>query len=119
MFGIRLKEIRNWFKLSQSEFANKLSVDKTWISLLENNKREPGARLINDVCKIFSVSETWLLTGNDEMFEPEAQNALLLKSVMEILNDKNPETIILVEKLIKLKDSDFKALGVLIDRLSE
>ncbi|WP_297439382.1 helix-turn-helix domain-containing protein [uncultured Clostridium sp.] len=119
MFGTRLKKIRTWFKLSQSEFADKLGVDKTWISLLENNKRDPGNRLIRDICDMFAINEIWILTGKEEMFKPEAQNALLLKNILELLNTKDSETIELVEKLIKLKEPDFKTLKTLIERLSE
>ena len=56
----RIKLIRESVRLSQSEFAEKLNLKRNSISLMEGGKRNPSNRTINDICKVFNVSEEWL-----------------------------------------------------------
>ena len=118
MISNRIKEVRKYFSLSQNDFAIKLGIDKSWVSLIETNKRSPGSRFIRDICKIFSVNENWLLDNTGTMFNSTAEKDLLLQSIMLKLDNQDTQTISMVEKLISLSDLDFKIISNLVDRLS-
>lgn len=64
----RLKELRKSLRLSQSEFGTKLGVGNTAISKIENGERGLTDTLIKLICTEFEVSESWLRTGEGEMF---------------------------------------------------
>lgn len=64
----RITLVRNNVGKSQEEFGSILGVTKSTISLLETKKREPSERIIRDICREFNVNETWLRTGEGEMF---------------------------------------------------
>ena len=113
----KIKAVRKYFNLSQNDFAIKLGIDKSWISLIENNKRSPGNRLIRDICKIFSVNESWLINATGDMFNSTSEKDLLLQSIMLKLDNQDTQTISMVEKLISLNDLDFKIISNLVDRL--
>ncbi|MEK4425135.1 helix-turn-helix domain-containing protein [Solibacillus sp. FSL K6-1523] len=64
----RLKEIREYHKLNQSDFAKSLGMGQSTLAMLEVGKRELLDRHIKTVCSIYNVNETWLRTGIGEMF---------------------------------------------------
>ena len=72
----RIKELRkNYLKLSQAAFGERLGVNRDVINNIENNrlaKPEQKLSLIKLMCKEFSVNEEWLLNGTEPMIkEPD------------------------------------------------
>ena len=72
----RIKLIRESVRLSQSEFAEKLNLKRNSISLMEGGKRNPSNRTINDICKVFNVSEEWLRTGEGSMISNDVSSTM-------------------------------------------
>lgn len=67
--GIRLKTLRKEvFKLTQEAFSKVLRVDRSHIANLEKDNKQPSESLVRHICLEFGVSETWLKTGEGEMF---------------------------------------------------
>lgn len=65
----RLKAIRLAINLSQEEFGSNIGIkSRAHISSLENGTRNITDRIINDICREYSVSEQWLRTGEGNMF---------------------------------------------------
>lgn len=85
----RLKEIRmSSDSKSLKEFALRLGVSDSSISLLENGKRNITDQMVKSICREFNVSESWFRTGEGEMYEevlPLDEKALLFS---DILNQK-------------------------------
>ena len=98
----RIRAIRKALKLNQVEFAERLGMKSTALSMIEvgdNTLTEKNIRLI---CMTFNINEKWLRTGKGEMFAaspyeqefftiynnllPETQKALLqlAKDLLEI-----------------------------------
>lgn len=50
------------------EFAKRLKLSPPYISELCSGKTQPSDRTISDICREFNISETWLRTGEGEMF---------------------------------------------------
>lgn len=67
---LRLKELRNSLKLSQSEFATQIGMMQQQYSRYEKGEREPQLKHIRRICKTFNVSSDWLL-GIDTKKEDE------------------------------------------------
>ena len=68
--GERIKELRKYLDLTMEKFGERLGVGKTAISKLENNERNLTDQMAISICREFNVNETWLRTGEGEMFEP-------------------------------------------------
>lgn len=72
----RIRELRkNYLRLSQTDFGNRLGVSRSVIKNIELNalaRPDQKLSLIKLICKEFSVNEDWLLNGNEPMFvEPD------------------------------------------------
>lgn len=63
----RIYQLRNYLKLTQQEFANKIGLSHGSISDIEKGKAPITDRTILLICNIFNVNEEWLRTGNGEM----------------------------------------------------
>jgi XRE family transcriptional regulator, master regulator for biofilm formation len=53
--GEKFKELRKARGYSQEAIADKLGVSKSFISLIESNKREPGPEFITKAAALFDV----------------------------------------------------------------
>lgn len=72
----RIKEIRKVLKINQTAFGDRLGVKQTTVANYENGSRQPIDAVISSICREFHVNETWLRTGEGEMFLPEVEDDL-------------------------------------------
>lgn len=66
--GERVKELRKQVNLTQQAFADRLNLKRNTVGSYEVNVVEPSDRTISDICREFNINETWLRTGEGEMF---------------------------------------------------
>ncbi len=66
----RIRKIRKELDLTQQEFASKIGTSQNVLANYETGRRNPSASVINNICKTFHVNETWLRTGEGEMYIP-------------------------------------------------
>ena len=59
----RIKELRTYLNLNQSEFGGKIGLAPSSLSDIENNKCSVNKRNIVAICSAFNVSEKWLTEG--------------------------------------------------------
>lgn len=67
LLGKRIKELRNKYKFTQTELAEKVGVTKSTIAAYENDSRQPSYEVLVKMAKVFKVSVDSLLldrTGN-------------------------------------------------------
>lgn len=96
----RIKELRKSLNLSQDEFGRKLGVTRGAITNIELNKTEPKELFLELICKVFSVNEQWLRTGEGQMFKPLTEQEKLLKYTALLMNDKDSAIATAIQTLI-------------------
>lgn len=57
------KIIRNYYGLSQAEFAEKIHMSPGFILNVETGKSKISEKTVNAVCDAFPINMRWLLTG--------------------------------------------------------
>lgn len=63
----RIREIRKKMGLNMEQFANRLGVTTSTVSMIESGKRNPSSPTIKAICREFHVNEEWLTNGEGEM----------------------------------------------------
>jgi hypothetical protein len=81
----RIKELRKAKGLTQFEFADKLKVSRSNIASYETGKNELSSAVISLICRTFSVSETWLRTGEGEMISDTAREEQIAAFMGDVL----------------------------------
>lgn len=119
----RITEVRKKFGLSQAEMADRLSLSRNFISLIENGNRVPSDRTITDICKEFGVNRVWLESGVGEPFQQlsrDEQIAEILSSAI-VNNDSARDRVIRALCLIpdEMFDEAEKILLEIADKLKK
>ena len=92
----RIREVREHFKLTQTEFGERLGVSRDVIGNIEYNRlknpkqKEPIIKLI---CSTFGVNELWLRSGEGEMFQAMTEDEELADYLGDVMNDE-PESFL-------------------------
>ena len=66
----RIKSIRKELKMSQNDFAKKLSVSRSAICKIESGENFPSEQTIRLICSEFNINEKWLREGIGEKYNP-------------------------------------------------
>lgn len=64
----RVKELREYLKLSQETFGKKIGVTRSSISNIEKGVRNMSEQTIKSICREYNVNYFWLTTGEGDMF---------------------------------------------------
>lgn len=87
----RIVDVRKKHNLTQGEFAERLGLTRNFISLVENGNRDPSDRTISDICREFNVSETWLRTGEGQMFTPVSRDDEIKAFLNDLMKAEKPD----------------------------
>lgn len=98
--GERIKEIRKELNLTMDKFGDRIGVKKSAISLIENGKNNVTDSNIKAICREFNVNETWLRTGEGEMFEELTEQQKIIKYTALLLKDKDSAIANAIQNLI-------------------
>ena len=109
----RISLIRKEARLTQEEFGARIGgLSRNYIWMLEKGDRVPSDRTISDICREFNVSETWLRTGEGEMFQPKSRNEELFEFAAKVA-DGDPGSIQaqLLAVMSRLTDEQWEVLA--------
>lgn len=85
----RIKDIRKAFKLTQTEFGERVGVKGNTVTGYETGIRTPSEAVVKAICREFGCSEEWLRTGSGEMFPPDDRDEIL-RSFGELAAERDP-----------------------------
>ena len=109
----RIKILREALGLSQAEFGEKLSLERSAISLIERKQRNATERCIKDICREFNVDYIWLTTGEGEMFTDSDDD--FIAKIDRIMTGEDDARKNFFKALINANDEDIIALQRIID----
>lgn len=116
----RIKELRKYLGLSQTEFGARLGIKQTTVAGYETGGRSPIDAVVSLICREFGVSENWLRTGEGEMFVQLSRDEEIAIFVGSVIGDENA---IFKRKFItmlsKLNENQWVLLEQMIDTLKE
>lgn len=87
----RIKAIRKILDLNQTDFGNKIGVKQGSVAAYESGSRFPLDSVIVSICREFNVNETWLRTGEGEMFVKLSRNDEIAAYIARIMKDEDAE----------------------------
>lgn len=112
----RIKQVRQHAGLSQAAFAEKISLSRNYVAMIEIGQREPSERTLNDICRIFGVDPTWLRTGEGEPFVPLSRSEELaaIFEKVEVGDDAKSQ---LIRAMARMPDEAFPAFAKFVEQL--
>ena len=116
----RIKQLRRNLDLTQQDFAERIGLKQNSIALIESGKRNISNQAVLSICREFNVNETWLRTGEGEMFnemDREEQIAYYLGNMLSEPGDTFKKR--LIAALAALDDSEWAAVEAFARKLVE
>ena len=109
----RISAIRKEAGLTQEEFGARVGgLSRNYIWMIEKGDRVPSDRTIFDICREFNVSETWLRTGEGEMFQPKSRNEELFEFAAKVAEgDPGSIQAQLLAVMARLTDEQWEVLA--------
>lgn len=118
--GERVKELRKQINLTQQAFADRLNLKRNTVGSYEVNVVEPSDRTISDICREFNVNETWLRTGEGEMFNQITRSEKITAFLTDITVEEGDDfKRRFVEMLAELEPEDWKLLERMAEKLQK
>ena len=88
MINERIRKIRDYYELSQREFAKRTDIGASTLAMFETGDRKPKDIHLNRICSEFNISKPWLEKGAGDMFvTPEDDVAEYVSMFLEEKND--------------------------------
>ncbi len=97
--GERIKKIRVDANLNQEQFAEKISVSRSFISRVENGKETPSDTLVKLISSFFERNYEWVKDGVGKEYRPFKEDSIkrqrIIKSdLMPMLAEQNTDPFI-------------------------
>lgn len=110
---------KNYLKMSQTVFGERLGVSRSVINNIELNtlaKPEQKLSLIKLICKEFNVNESWIMDGEGDMFI--SSDDANIEKIERILKGENSLAKNLFKTFIAFDEEDWEALNRMIEKFN-
>lgn len=89
----RIKEIRDFFSLTQDQFGKRIGSARNTIANYENGNRKPSNAVITSICKEFNVNEDWLRYGKEPRFIEVPEEDIYSKAAASVFKEDDATAI--------------------------
>jgi transcriptional regulator with XRE-family HTH domain len=86
----RIKMLRKTLNLTQGEFAGKIGLKFSALSMIEREQVPITEQNIKLVCLTFNVNEIWLRTGEGDMFNKEKEISSYKQKLLDTFDKLSP-----------------------------
>lgn len=116
----RIKELRKFLKLSQTDFGKHLGVSRDVINNLENKRVTPTEPIIKLMVSEFKVNRTWLESGEGDMFAEMGRDEEIAEYIGSVLSEEDDSfQKRLISALSRMSVEEWEVLERLITRLAD
>ena len=101
----RIRIVRKTLYLNQAEFAERIGLTQTALSMIELGKTALTEKNIKLICAVFGIDENWLRTGKGEMFgSTSPYEKELLITFCKLTPDTQEFILEMAQNLLKRQD---------------
>lgn len=106
-------------KLTQQEFSEMLNISRSNMGNIETGKIALTDRVISDICEKYNVNETWLRTGEGEIFIPLTRNQQITDFLGGLIKEEGTFKKRLIDALSRLDEKDWEDIERVVDKLTK
>nr|DAF35891.1 MAG TPA: helix-turn-helix domain protein [Caudoviricetes sp.] len=84
----RVCELITAKQIKKTQFAKELGISQPYVSELCKGTKSPSDRTIRDICRLYDVNETWLRTGEGQMFVAKSREQEIGEFFADVVKDQ-------------------------------
>lgn len=96
--------------LTRTAFAERINLSQPYVSQICAGTKAPSDRTIADIAREFNVNETWLRTGEGEMFVPVSRDEQIASFMGELLHEESSFKYRFISMLSRLGENEWAVL---------
>ncbi|MBS5879211.1 MAG: helix-turn-helix transcriptional regulator [Clostridium sp.] len=112
----RIKELRKALGLTQQKFGERIGIKQNSVAQIEIG-RNTSDQTILAICREYNVNETWLRTGEGEMFVQRTRSQEIVDFMGELVQTDNEFKRRFVAALARLDEKDWALIEKMADKL--
>ena len=101
----RMKQVRTILHMTQKEFAKHLGITQNAYSMIENNVRPLSDKYIKLVSMTFNINESWLYTGEGDMFTTSPYETELVTIFRQLNYNKQLQLLNVAKDLLEKQNN--------------
>lgn len=114
----RIKAVRKALGLTQQALADRLGIKQNTVAQYEIGRNEPIDAVVTLLCREFRVNETWLRTGQGEMFQAVDREKEIAAFIADIISDPDKDfQRRFVSALARLEPTQWELISDFADKL--
>lgn len=114
----RVKYLRKEIiKKTQQDFSDEIKISRSNLGNIETGEVSVTERVLYLICEKFNVNETWLRTGEGEIFNPLTRNQVITDFAGDLIKEDGTFRKRLIEALAKMDESGWIALEKLANEI--
>ena len=106
----RIKKLRKSLGLTQQEFSDRIKVKRNTVATYEMGRSMPSDAAISLICREFNVNETWLRTGEGDMFKPVNRDQEIADFMADVLKGEPDFRTKLISVMARLSADEWAML---------
>ena len=116
----RIALLRKDKGMTRASFGEQIGVSGDVINNLERGRVEIKDHMILLICKAFDVNETWLRTGEGDMYLPLSRETEIAKLTVDLFMEE-PESFKnrFISMLARMSDTEWELLEAMVNKLSK
>ncbi|MFQ6860121.1 MAG: helix-turn-helix domain-containing protein [Beduini sp.] len=118
--GQRIKEIRDYYDLTQQQFADELGLKRNSVANYETGRNSPMDVIILSICRTWNISEDWLRSGEGKMLMKMDKEGEIMAFIGKTFADDKPSfTKEFIHVLSKLNVEEWELLEKIANLIAE
>ena len=113
----RIKQVRQMCNMTQLQFAEKISLSRNYVAMIEIGQRDPSDRTISDICREFGVDRNWLEHGIGEPFRPVDRNQHIAAVLGSAISHNDTARDRLIRAFSQLPDDMFAQAEKILEEI--
>lgn len=87
----RIEEVRKTLGLSMEKFGSGIGITRSSVNSLEKGINNPSEQTIRLICAGYNVNETWLRTGEGQMFNELTREEAITEYIAGLVSDNSKD----------------------------
>lgn len=118
---VRIRKVFNDTGKNQTQIGKDIKKTSQYVwKLLNDDNVNPSGSVIDDICRVYSVNDKWLRTGEGNMYQELSRNEQIQAFINLVMADTDDSIRLrFVSALSKFNADDWNSISKILDKFKD